>query len=434
MLPTAGLNGSLGVALGVIGPSLAQGVIIRRPRMVALVERLDLERRAIRRMQALRRRHDGPLLIGPVGGRRWALLLTPDDVRRVLDETPEPFATSTLEKRAALSQFQPKGALISQGSERADRRRFNETVLQIDAPVHGLADRFLAVVAEEAQRLIASDRVELGWKAFSTSWFRIVRRVVFGDAARDDVAITALVDRLRSYANWALLLRPRRHLRDEFFARLNEHLSRAEPGSLASVMTAVPKSRQTAPDHQVPQWLFAFDPAGMTTFRTLALLAAHPDRMLHALDELRTHDLRDLPFLRACVLESLRLWPTAPLILRETTIETAWRNESMPPHTGVIIFTPYFHRDEERLAYANLFAPDIWLADRSPEHSAIVPFSGGPARCPGRQLVLLLTSAMVATLISHRDLRAASPSRLDRQRPMPATLNHFTLRFQLTRQ
>jgi hypothetical protein len=39
----------------------------------------------------------------------------------VLDETPEPFAAATREKRGALEHFQPEGVLISRGAERMDR-------------------------------------------------------------------------------------------------------------------------------------------------------------------------------------------------------------------------------------------------------------------------------------------------------------------------
>jgi hypothetical protein len=68
---------------------------------------------------------------------------------------PSRSPTASSEKRAALSHFQPKGVLISHGAERADRRRFNEEVLETDRPVHRLAEKFLTTVADEAERLLA---------------------------------------------------------------------------------------------------------------------------------------------------------------------------------------------------------------------------------------------------------------------------------------
>lgn len=104
-LPTATLGETLGVIADVILPTLAKGVIIRRPPAVALAERLDLDRRAIRRLQRLRDTYGtGPLLLRiPV--RKQAVILSPEHVRRVLDRTPEPFAAASSEKRAALGHF-----------------------------------------------------------------------------------------------------------------------------------------------------------------------------------------------------------------------------------------------------------------------------------------------------------------------------------------
>lgn len=186
----------------------------------------------------------------------------------------------------------------------------------------------------------------------------------------------------------------------------------------------------TAPAHQVPQWLFAFDPAGMTTFRTLALLATHPEQAERVRQEIRAHGdaANDLPYLRACVLESVRLWPTAPLILRQTTEETTWDDGVMPAQTGVIIFAPFFHRDDERLPFAHRFAPDVWLQEHSPESWPLIPFSAGPAQCPGRSLVELVTSALVAALVDGHRIHLLTRE-LDARRPLPGTLNHYALRF-----
>jgi cytochrome P450 len=136
-----------------------------------------------------------------------------------------------------------------------------------------------------------------------------------------------------------------------------------------------------------------------------------------------------MPTLRATILESLRLWPTSPLILRETSTETAWEDGTLPAHTAVTIFTPFFHRDDERLPQANYFSPDLWIADRPTIDWPLVPFSEGSAVCPGRELVLLLTTALLADLLKHARFRLRSGSRLRSGQPLPATLNHFALSF-----
>jgi cytochrome P450 len=433
-LPRASVLDTLALAVDVVVPTLAKGVIIRRPRVVALAERLDLDRRAVQRLQKLRNKYgQGPLMLRlPV--RRQAVVLAPEHVRRVLDESPEPFATASSEKRAALSHFEPAGVLVSHGRERAERRRFNEDALDTQRAAHHLAERFIPLVDDEAGRILAlaRRRGELDWDAFAAGWYRLVRRVIFGDAAGDDRRLHELTVRLRKAANWAFLHPQEKDVQACFFARIQGYLDRAEPGSLAAVIAKLPKTPDTLPHQQVPQWLFAFDGAGMATFRALALLAAHPQQAARAREEIRSHpgmERQYLPFLRATVLESVRLWPTTPAILRQTTRDTRWEHGTMPEKTGILLFAPFFHRDDQRLPYADRFTPALWLKEGRHEDWPLIPFSGGPATCPAKNLVLMLGSAMLAALLDEGPL-ALTDKRLDPWR-LPGTLNPYSLRFTL---
>ncbi|WP_026533555.1 cytochrome P450 [Arthrobacter sp. H41] len=419
----------------VLLPTLAKGPIIRRPRMVAFAERFRLDDRAVRVVRRLSDKHpEGPLLLRlPV--RNQALILAPDQVDTVLNMSPEPFSPASDEKRAALAHFQPDNVLISKGPVRSVRRALQEQVLDTDHPIHQLAGAFLPVVRQEMGELLArSEGGELAWEDFLPAWYRVVRRVVFGDSARDDEELTDMIIQLRKSGNWAFLHPKQKRLRARFLARVTEELARAEEGSLASVMAArAPQYEDAAPAAQVPQWLFAFDPAGMATFRALSVLATHPEAMERARQELRDDDSGGsfLPYLRSCVLESLRLWPTTPLILRQTTRPVEWEDGLMPARCGVLIFAPYFHRDERNLPRAHQFAPERWLEDESGDSGGwpLVPFSDGPVVCPGKQLVLLLTSAALAQLIGGTDFRLTSHHRLDPQGRLPGTLDNYSLRF-----
>ncbi|UEM22167.1 cytochrome P450 [Skermanella mucosa] len=435
-LPRASLRDTLAAVAEIVLPTISKGVIIRRPKVVGLAERLGLDGRAVRRMQRLRAKYGpGPLMLA-IPGRHQAIILSPEDVHTVLDNAPEPFSPASAEKRAALAHLEPHASLISRGPKRADRRRFNEQVLDSGCPVHRMGERFVAVVGEEAEGLLktARSRGELAWDDFTASWHNMVRRVVLGDAARDDEELTDMLARLRAAGNWAFLRPQRKGLRDRFYERLEGHLARAEPGSLAAVIAATPRTADTAPAHQVAHWFFAFDPGGMATFRALALLASHPDQADRARREIGdagTEGRRDLPFLRACILESLRLWPTTPAVLRETTRETQWDTGTMPKNTSVFIFAPFFHRDDENLPYADRFTPDLWMDGVRQGGWPLIPFSGGPAICPARDLVPMLGGAMLAALLDGRRVRLKEPGRIDPGARLPGTLDNYTLRFDL---
>ena len=433
-LRQASLLDTIALGLDVFAPAVAKGAIIRRPKVVGLAERFALDRRAVQRMQKLRNKYgEGPLMLRlPI--RKQAVVLAPAHVHRVLNESPDPFSPASTEKRAALSHFEPKGVLISQGEERTERRAYNEAVLDHRQAVHSLVDSFLPKVEEEVGRMlaIARRRGELDWDAFARGWYRLVRRVVFGESAADDQELNDLTVKLRRNANWAIFHPKDRQARARFFERIAGYLARAEPGSLAGMMAGMPTTPRTEPVQQVPQWLFAFDAAGMTTFRALALLATHPDQAARARKDMRSDPARQhLPFLRATVLEAVRLWPTTPMILRQSTRATHWDNGTMPADTGVLVYAPFFHRDDQRLPHADLFTPELWLKERSDKDWPLVPFSEGAAGCPGRNLVLLLASSMLAALLDGRAVELAPGRRLDPAR-LPRTLDNYTLRFKFT--
>lgn len=436
MTSRAGLLDTAGVVGGVVAPTLAVGVLNRRPRVMALADRLHLDRMALRVLQRLRARHGaGPVLL-PVPGRRIAVLLEPDDVARVLDATPSPFSPAAWEKRRALEHFQPHAVLTTPMPQREPRRHYNEVVLEAGHAEHSLAERLRDVVAHEVGQLLGeSDRLD--WPRFERAWWRIVRRLVLGDQARDDIEVTDALAALRSRGNWAFLLPQAHERRRRFQQRLDEHLERAEPGSLAAVIARTPADDGVDPYGQVPHWLFAFDAAGMVSLRTLALLSLHPEHAATARKEIANGEA-GLPFLRACVLDAVRLWPTTPVLLRESTTVTSWRGTTLPSNTLFFTFTPFFHRDRALVPFADRFAPDAWLDGRAGALPALVPFSDGPGRCPGENLVLLVTSTLLAELLRAGDYRLLAPttlrSRTHAHDRLPATLDNFGLRFARTAQ
>ncbi|WP_103381373.1 cytochrome P450 [Pseudonocardia dioxanivorans] len=432
-LPEASAADTARVLALAVGPIVAQGVIARRRRVVALAGRFDTDARGVRALQVVRDRYGpGPVRLR-VPGRRVAVVLDPQDVATVLEGAPEPFAPANREKRGALRHFQPHGVLVSSGQARAQRRTVNEAVLDTGHPLHENAAAITHVVRQEAAALRAAavDSGVLDWDAFMRAWWRVVRRVVLGDGARDDDALTDDLTRLRRAGNWSGLHPRNRHVRERMRQRLAAHLGRAEPGSLAAVMARTPVPPGTDAVDQVPQWLFAFDPAGAVALRALALVAAHPGFARCVRDDLAERDAtrpQELPLLRAAVLESARLWPTTPLLLRDTVSETRWARGALPAGTALLIPTWYLHRNDAR-PDAHRFSPDGWLDGTYDADPAIVPFSAGPAHCPGRELVLLTASTMLATLVGDLDLTVRPAGLLVPGRPLPGGLDPFTLRF-----
>ena len=410
------------VALGVVAPMLAQGVIRRRPRIVRLAQRLDLDRRGSALMRRLRGRYgEGPLRLS-IPGRSVALVLSTGDVERLLREHPGTVCVG--------DHRETGGAAALPARRRPDHQRGTPDptpdLQRADASTStrrctGRPSRS----SRPSRTRSAGTRIDpvLGWPVFSAAFARIARRVTLGESARDDVRLTRELDRLRNAANWAYL-RPRQEgLRQRFQRRIDAYVARAEPGSLAGMMAGTPAAAGVAPAGQVPHWLFAFDAAAITTFRTLALLAADPDRAATATAEARhTDGPAELPYLRACVQETLRLWPTTLTVLRESTRDTGWAGRTLPPRTTFLIMSGYFHRDPSMPA-PDGFAPEVWLGGADRRGWSVFPFSGGPAKCPGRDLVLLVTTTVLARLLRGNRFAADKPL----ARRLPGTVDHTSL-------
>ncbi|MFD0599604.1 cytochrome P450 [Catellatospora coxensis] len=300
--------------------------------------------------------------------------------------------------------------------------------------MHRLAEVISAVARQEMTPLLSRPgRVE--WRDFAGAFWRLVRRIVLGDEARDDVGLNALLDDLRRDANWAYL-RPRRHvLFHRFRLRLATHLDLAEPGSLAGLLAEQDTAPDVDPYGQVPHWLFAFDAAGATAFRTLALLSTHASQRRRVREELAAWDPAGpplLPYLSACVLEAVRLWPTTLAVLRESTAVTVWDQTTLPRGTSFVIFSALLNRDGEHLPDADRFQPDRWLDGQAATGPTLIPFSAGPAACPGRNLVLQTVTAALAALLLEHDLRLHARTRIAADRPLPYTLGHTELGFTVT--
>lgn len=429
----AGIADTWAVLRDVMLPTLAKGPLIRRRPVVARAERHRLDDRAVARLQALRDRHGpGPLELR-IPFRRQAVILCAEDARRILAAAPEPFAPATREKRAALGHFQPAGVLSSQGHDRVIRRRLNEDVLETGCPVHSMAPRFAAMAEEEMAEVarIALDRGVLDWDLFFTGWYRMVRRIVLGDAARDDHAVTDMLERLRRNGNLAFLWPKDRALRRRFLDRLRDYLDRADPDALAGRMAAACTDPAQMPHHQLPQYLFAFDPGGMASFRTLAMLAIHPEIEAEARDQIRAagdDPAARLPLLRAAFLDVLRLWPTTPAILRETTRDVAWGRGELRAGTQVLIFAPLHHRDDRVLEQAHRFDPGLWGQGPDRPDLGLLPFSHGPGICPASRFVPMVAGFALRALLSRMRLDLHPDQRPKRTR-LPGTLDPYALGF-----
>jgi cytochrome P450 len=419
-------------------PSMLRGLAIPLPFWTEVATRFDTGR-GVATVEHLTERYAGrPVVLRGVRG-QTLLVLAADDVRRVLDSPVSIYAMNAAEKRKLFSPFAPDALNGSPPNLHAERRPFNEAVLDYGHEPHRFAERFLRVVQVEITAMLADAGV-LEYERSLAAFRRIARRCALGDAAADDTELSEEHSRLRADADWlGLKVWSRRRdarLRASMDERIQRYVAAAEPGTLVSLFTSAPKEAETRPNGQVPFWLMALDAVRTAVFNALALLTTDPAAHERALAEVRTADtahgpgtvaaLADLAFVRACVLDSVRLWPAAAMLVRVTAAETEWYGEILPIGVRVIIPAAANHR-ARRLPHANRFAPGLWLDGSADADWQMNVFSRGGAQCAGRNLALLLGTACLAELLRQGEFELLRP-KLAPDR-LPFGINALNVRF-----
>ncbi|MFG2335009.1 cytochrome P450 [Streptomyces yangpuensis] len=397
-------------------------------------------------LRALRARHgDAPALVRTRSGKTLLVLLDPRDLRRFYAEPVTVLAADPPLKCRGLSTHEPgpdvDGTGCARGEQRAERRRMSADVLAPGQPVHPAAGQILTVVSEEARHLTAAGTLELARARHAAS--RAARRIVLGGPAAEDDELAGWLTQLRA-EDKRLRGGPRRAARsvhDKTRARIREYVRSAGEDTLAgrAANLADPAGTDGAVDpvDEARLWLLAMDAVPDTLLRTLLLLGAHPCEQdaaaAEAAAEVAAGPARgELPRLRACVRESLRLYPVVPDLVRVTRAETEWRGVRHPAGTSVLLPAAFHQRDPERVPAAHVFVPGRWKNPGADQDIRMAPFSHGGGRCPGDQLGLMITAAFCAEVLRGHRITGTRPV-LDPVGPLPVTLDPHGVRLTLTR-
>jgi cytochrome P450 len=407
-LPKASLGESARILATGVLPAVVRGLFSPRKNAMKLLTALDTDRRAVDVLSEIRRRHDGQGV--RILGGRMAVLWGTDAIREVLDQSADLYASDGGAKGKGMCHFQPDALTLSRGDEWRDRRTFTESVLG------GPTERFVAVVEDEVSRLELDG--ELDWDAFERLFDRLTLRVIFGDRARDDTQVTARLEKLMGEANRIVGVGDSDDL-PAFHGELERYLRDPEPGSLLSRFADAPQSDRTRVVHQIAHWMFAMrDTLGANTYRALAAIVSNP-----AIERRARTDER---YLEGCLEEAMRLWPTTPLLARETTRDAELCGERLDEGTQILILNTFNHRDTGQLPDADRFRPERWA--HGPDDYRFNHLSHGTQDCPGASMVRLLGTAVIARLLQRSALTLRSPE-LDAGEPLPHMLDFFAIRF-----
>lgn len=122
-------------------------------------------------------------------------------------------------------------------------------------------------------------------------------------------------------------------------------------------------------------------------------------------EPLSSDNMRNLPYLRACIKESLRLYPVAPVNSRTTKQDLVLDDIVIPKNTDVIMPTISLMRDEKHFDNANEFIPERWIRGndlcKARDPFAYLPFGFGPRACVGKRIAMMELEVVLINILKN---------------------------------
>lgn len=127
-------------------------------------------------------------------------------------------------------------------------------------------------------------------------------------------------------------------------------------------------------------------------------------------EELTPDTIQNLTYLRACVKESFRMFPTASQIARLTEEELQVSGGYvLPAQSLVLCHTHVACHQEENFTQPSKFIPERWIADERQANwnhkpHLVLPFGSGKRICPGKRLAEQEIHIVIAKIFTHFSL------------------------------
>ena len=157
--------------------------------------------------------------------------------------------------------------------------------------------------------------------------------------------------------------------------------------------------------------------------RVLAKMRKELDPVMGNRDVPLYEAVADLPYLRACIEESLRIRPASTMGLPRVVPAGGRTIAGKFVHEGVTVSVPTYTLLRNEVAFDNAteFIPERWIdGDKDRMSKAHLPFSTGPRACIGRNIAYFEQIIVIATLVhtfdfefSHEDFELETIERFN---------------------
>ncbi|KAH8299801.1 hypothetical protein KR044_005969, partial [Drosophila immigrans] len=180
--------------------------------------------------------------------------------------------------------------------------------------------------------------------------------------------------------------------------------------------------------------LFAGVDTTTSTFAAILLaMSQHPEKQARLRAEIRgilpekdtpltVESMKNLPYLRACIKESLRYYPLTSANVRTTRQELVLSGYTVPEGSEIAMVHLNLWRNPKHFSQPDEFIPERWLREGQTESSgcpaatkpshpfAYLPFGFGARSCIGRRIAEMELEIGVARLLRHFEVEFNHPA------------------------
>jgi len=385
---------------------------------------------------------------GRLTGRVRVLINGPDAIHHVLVENTANYGRTPIFVRI-LGPVVGNGLLLSEGEEWRHQRR---TMAPAMSPrVVPMMARHVALATEETVARLAQAAAGgpvdilaamqvLALEIASRSMFSLemgrygaaLRQHLTGFA--EDLAQPHIADLLLPVAIPTLRDLRRRRFRKRWTAFMDEVIAArlgtpADPDKPRDLFdqllaardpeTGAAFSRPQLRDQMATMMVAGHETTALTLFWSLYLLASSPADQGRVADEVGNVDLSPdraaealakLPYTRAVVSETLRLYPPAAVFSRVAAGPDQIDGVAVSGGSLVVISPWVLHRHRRLWDAPDAFNPQRFLSGQPHTHRyAYMPFGAGPRICIGAQLALTEACLVLARMIQRFEVKMATP-------------------------
>nr|WCC58133.1 cytochrome P450 [Pharsalia antennata] len=188
--------------------------------------------------------------------------------------------------------------------------------------------------------------------------------------------------------------------------------------------------------HDTTSSAITFALYALATNRDIQRKVVEEQRMIFGGDKkasVTASDLQDMKYLELVVKETLRLYPSVPLIGRKLTEELKWDGVVLPKGQALTVFIFGIHRNPKYFPNPMKFIPERFENYDGKEPFSYVPFSAGPRNCIGQKFAMMEMKTTLSKVIRHFDLYPATPEHVLQLAPETILLSKNGVRISIRR-